>query len=79
MKCFILELLPKQNVKIGFCNISIWKEPPFLSQQFSHKEYEMSSENLLHERWVYFTDHWKAVSFSKGSVEVLNGSGIHND
>lgn len=42
LKCFILEPPSKQNVKIGFCNISIWKELPFLSQQFSHKEYEMS-------------------------------------
>lgn len=50
LKCFIFELPSRQNIKIGLCNFSIWKELPFLSQQFSHKEYEMSSEKLLHER-----------------------------
>lgn len=51
----------------------------FLVNNALIKEYEMSSENLLDERWVYFTGHWKAVSFGKGSVKVFNGSGIHND
>jgi len=43
------------------------------------KEYETSSENFLDERWVDFTEHWKAVSSGKGSVKVFNGSGIYSN
>lgn len=51
----------------------------FLVNNSLIKEYKTSSENLFDERWVYFTEHWKAVSSGKGNVKVFNGSGIHND